>query len=263
MAKRNGRGRGEQRPPGPDGTGPPTAPAEPRPRNPGHRARGRPRPRAPDRGPVRCFGFDWGDHRDPGRDAHAPDACHPQDQHRASHGIPVGARQKNHPPGPERGRGRRARGAAGAGMHPGGHPMTDTLHMEAGGGTAPCLATQSPTIGKLAEALAKAQGMMTTAKKDSDNPFFNSRYADLAACWEVCREPLAKNGLAIIQTTTPTTDGTVRVVSTLAHASGEWIRGELAVKPVKADPQGIGSALTYARRYGLCSLVGIVADEDD
>ncbi len=141
--------------------------------------------------------------------------------------------------------------------------MTDTLHMEAGGGTAPCLATQSPTIGKLAEALAKAQGMMTTAKKDSDNPFFNSRYADLAACWEVCREPLAKNGLAIIQTTTPTTDGTVRVVSTLAHASGEWIRGELAVKPVKADPQGIGSALTYARRYGLCSLVGIVADEDD
>lgn len=140
--------------------------------------------------------------------------------------------------------------------------MTDAFHLEAGGGIAPC-PTHSPTIGKLAEALAKAQGSMTTAKKDSDNPFFGSRYADLAACWEVCREPLARNGLAIIQTTTPTTDGTVRVVSTLAHTSGEWIRGELAVKPVKADPQGIGSALTYARRYGLCSLVGIVADEDD
>lgn len=123
--------------------------------------------------------------------------------------------------------------------------------------------TQSPSIGKLAEALAKAQGMMSTAKKDADNPFFNSRYADLAACWECCREPLAANGLAVIQTTAPATDGTVHVVSTLAHSSGEWIRGELAVKPVKGDPQGIGSALTYARRYGLCSLVGIVADEDD
>jgi hypothetical protein len=141
--------------------------------------------------------------------------------------------------------------------------MTDAFPQEAGRGIAPVLPTQSPTIGKLAEALAKAQGSMTTAKKDSDNPFFGSRYADLAACWEVCREPLARNGLAIIQTTAPTTDGTVRVVSTLAHTSGEWIRGELAVKPVKADPQGIGSALTYARRYGLCSLVGIVADEDD
>lgn len=135
----------------------------------------------------------------------------------------------------------------------------DTIR-DTGPGAAP---TQSPSIGKLAEALAKAQGMMSTAKKDSDNPFFGSRYADLAACWEVCRDPLARNGLAIIQTTTPATDGTVRVVSTLAHASGEWIRGELAVRPVKADPQGIGSALTYARRYGLCSLVGIVADEDD
>lgn len=125
------------------------------------------------------------------------------------------------------------------------------------------LPNQSQTIGKLADALAKAQGMMQAARKDAANPFFNSRYADLATCWDVCREPLAKNGLAVIQTTTPSVDGAVHVVSTLAHCSGEWIRGELAIKPVKADPQGIGSALTYARRYGLCSLVGIVADEDD
>lgn len=135
----------------------------------------------------------------------------------------------------------------------------DIQHEEA----AHVLPNQSQTIGKLADALSKAQGMMSAAKKDSDNPFFNSRYADLAACWECCREPLAKNGLAVIQTTIPTVDGTVRVVSTLAHSSGEWIRGELAVKPVKADPQGIGSALSYARRYSLCSLVGIVSDEDD
>ena len=138
-----------------------------------------------------------------------------------------------------------------------------TGHQEAWSGGALPIPNQSQSIGKLAEALAKAQGMMQAARKDSDNPFFGSRYADLATCWEVCREPLAKNGLAVIQTTTPTTDGTVRVVSTLAHASGEWVRGELAMKPVKTDPQGIGSALTYARRYGLCSLVGIVADEDD
>lgn len=123
--------------------------------------------------------------------------------------------------------------------------------------------TQSPTIGELAEALAKAQGMMDFAKKDADNPFFRSRYADLSACWEVCRGPLAQNNLAVVQTTRPTTDGSVSIISSLLHSSGEWIRGELAIKPVKDDPQGIGSAMTYARRYGLCALVGIVADEDD
>jgi hypothetical protein len=123
---------------------------------------------------------------------------------------------------------------------------------------------QSPTIGQLAAALAKAQGQMSTAKKDSANPFFKSSYADLAACWEACRTPLSSNGLAIIQTTRHTQTGDVQVISTLAHAeSGEWIKGVLTIKPVKADPQGIGSALTYARRYALCAMVGIAPDDDD
>jgi hypothetical protein len=123
---------------------------------------------------------------------------------------------------------------------------------------------QSETIGKLAAALAKAQGQMSTAKKDSANPFFKSSYADLAACWEACRTPLSSNGLAIIQTTRHTQTGDVQVISTLAHAeSGEWIKGVLTIKPVKADPQGIGSALTYARRYALCAMVGIAPDDDD
>jgi hypothetical protein len=105
---------------------------------------------------------------------------------------------------------------------------------------------------------------MSTAKKDSANPFFKSSYADLAACWEACRTPLSSNGLAIIQTTRHTQTGDVQVISTLAHAeSGEWIKGVLTIKPVKADPQGIGSALTYARRYALCAMVGIAPDDDD
>ena len=60
-------------------------------------------------------------------------------------------------------------------------------------------AVESATIGKLVMALAKAQGQIKAAPKDSDNPFFKSKYADLASVWEACREPLAKNGLAVIQ----------------------------------------------------------------
>ena len=125
---------------------------------------------------------------------------------------------------------------------------------------------QSDEIGALAEALAKVQGEIETATRDSENPFYKSKYADLASIWDACRKQLAKNQLAVIQTTQNNNgiDGTIILVTTLAHSSGQWIRGFLKIRPIKNDPQGIGSAITYARRYALSAIVGVAPkDEDD
>ena len=123
----------------------------------------------------------------------------------------------------------------------------------------------SATIGSLAAALAKAQGEMSAAQKSSDNTYFKSKYADLSECWESCRGPLSKNGLAVIQTTEIKDGDAIGVVvnTTLAHSSGEWIRGTLFMPLAKKDPQAVGSAITYGRRYGMSAIVGIVADDDD
>lgn len=121
---------------------------------------------------------------------------------------------------------------------------------------------QSETIGKLAEALAKAQAKTKNATKDKDNPFFKSKYADLASVWEACRGPLTDNGLSVVQTTRAD-ENAVIVVTTLMHSSGEWISGELGAVPVKRDPQGIGSVITYLRRYGLAAIAGVATEDDD
>ena len=120
---------------------------------------------------------------------------------------------------------------------------------------------QSETIGKLAEALAKAQGTIRHAVRSAENPFFKSRYADLAAVWTACREPLSANGLAVVQTTVA--GDAVTVVTTLIHSSGEWVSGELSVLPAKRDPQVAGSAITYLRRYGLAAIAGVATEDDD
>lgn len=121
------------------------------------------------------------------------------------------------------------------------------------------MSEQSQSIAELAKALVKVQSELKAAKKDSENPFFRSHYADLNAVWEVCRGPLTKNGFAVVQAG----DGDC-LVTTLIHTSGEWIRGKMKLTPVKQnDPQAQGSALTYLRRYSLAAIVGIVADEDD
>lgn len=112
------------------------------------------------------------------------------------------------------------------------------------------------------EALARVQGQVRAALKDSTNPHFKSKYADLSAVWEACRDPLTKNGLSVVQTTDFDKDD-VWLVTTLYHSSGDSISGRYPLRPVKNDPQGYGSALTYARRYTLAALVGVVADEDD
>lgn len=121
---------------------------------------------------------------------------------------------------------------------------------------------QSESINELAMALAKAQGQIVPALKDSNNPFFKSSYADLSSVWAACREPLSSNGLAVLQTLEHI-DGVLNLVTTLAHASGQWIRSNLPVITQKADIQSLGSAITYCRRYSLSALVGVVADADD
>lgn len=121
---------------------------------------------------------------------------------------------------------------------------------------------QSETITELAKALSKAQAVMEGAKKDSQNPHLKNKYADLASVWDACRKPLTDNGLSVVQLT----DGgpeTVTIITRLLHISGEWLEGSLTLKPVKQDPQGIGSVVTYGRRYSLMAMVGISPEDDD
>lgn len=121
---------------------------------------------------------------------------------------------------------------------------------------------QSEQINELAAALAAAQGEITGALKDSSNPFFKSKYADLAACWDACRAALSSHGLCVMQPTIDK-DGQVYVVTTLAHSSGQWMRGWLPVRTKDDSAQGQGSGLTYARRYALAGMVGLAQIDDD
>jgi len=121
----------------------------------------------------------------------------------------------------------------------------------------------SDSIKEIATALAKAQAVMAGARKDATNPHFRSKYADLASVWEACRTPLATNGISVIQMTEPSEKDEIIVDTRLMHTSGEWIEGRLTLPVSKADAQGYGSALTYARRYGLSAAVGIAPEDDD
>jgi hypothetical protein len=136
------------------------------------------------------------------------------------------------------------------------------IPMKTGSNNKRLTAMQSETINELAAALAKAQGKLTGALKDSANPFFKSRYADLASCWDACRQQLSDNGLSVIQTT-DVVDGIVVVRTTLAHSSGQWISGVLPVKVKDDGPQAQGSGITYARRYALAAIVGLAQIDDD
>lgn len=115
---------------------------------------------------------------------------------------------------------------------------------------------KSESIGALVQALAKAQGQMRPADKDAVNPHFRKSYATLAALWEAAKGPLSANGLAFTQLIQGET-----LVSILAHSSGEFLSSEYPIKPMKPDPQGVGSAITYARRYSMQAMLGLSADE--
>ncbi len=121
---------------------------------------------------------------------------------------------------------------------------------------------QSEQINEIALALSKCQAEMTFATKDSSNPFFKSKYADLASVWGACRGPMVKNDLSVLQQMTVENDKPY-LVTTLAHKSGQWFRSMAPLNPVKNDPQGLGSAITYMRRYTLSALIGVIQDDDD
>lgn len=115
---------------------------------------------------------------------------------------------------------------------------------------------------ELAAALALAQAEIDSAPKTEKNPFFKSTYADLATVRQAIREAFGKHGLSVIQIP-HTSDDRVMVTTILMHKSGQFVEGTLALKPVKGDPQAIGSAITYARRYSLMAFAGVAPDDDD
>jgi hypothetical protein len=122
--------------------------------------------------------------------------------------------------------------------------------------------TTSPSIANITKAVSAVQAVLTPALKDSSNPFFKSKYADLGSVWEAIRKPLSDNGLAIFQL--PGGNGELLTLTTiLSHVSGEFITGTLTMRPAKNDPQGIGSCISYARRYALSAIIGGYAADDD
>lgn len=124
---------------------------------------------------------------------------------------------------------------------------------------------QSESIAKLALALSRAQGKIRAAEEDSTNPFLKNKYASLNSVWDAIRAALAENELAVTQL--PTVDGGNVILTTiLMHSSGEFITSEIHAPVIdekgRSILQGIGSALTYLRRYALAAMVGVTSDED-
>lgn len=123
--------------------------------------------------------------------------------------------------------------------------------------------TRSESIAQLAAAMAKAQPAIEPAIKDAANPFFKSKYADLAEVWRVIQAAFAPHGLSVLQVPETADDGSVTLTTMVLHDSGEWIAGTMPVRVTKDDPQGVGSGITYARRYALSAMCGVVTEDDD
>ena len=122
---------------------------------------------------------------------------------------------------------------------------------------------ESQSLDKLYAALAKAQLEMLPAKTGSSNPYFKSKYADLASIVKASRKALATNGLAVIQRIVRNGSAGMTLLTRLCHASGQWIESSMTVNPPKQDIQSLGSYLTYLRRYTYSSIVGVVSSEED
>lgn len=118
---------------------------------------------------------------------------------------------------------------------------------------------KSQSIKSIAAALQAFQGKMSKIKKDSNNPFFKSKYASLSTILEHIQEPLAECGISFAQFP----DGTSLCTIIMHGDSGEWMQANYDICPVKNDPQAIGSAITYARRYALGAVLGLNIDDDD
>lgn len=117
-------------------------------------------------------------------------------------------------------------------------------------------------IGKIAAALCKAQAVMSGAKKGKVNPYFNSKYADLASVFEAIRDPFFDNGLSVTQTMDVTEDGRMTLSTVLMHTSGEYLKSSM-ILPNIVKPQEMGSAITYYRRYSLMCIAGLPSEDDD
>lgn len=122
----------------------------------------------------------------------------------------------------------------------------------------------SEKINELAKALCTAQSQMKAAKKSENNPFFQSKYADLANVIENDRITLTTNGLSIVQGPELGPDGmTVFLTTRLMHTSEQWIEATLGARPKDTLPQSVGATVTYLRRYGYMAIVGATAEGED
>lgn len=124
--------------------------------------------------------------------------------------------------------------------------------------------TTSETIGAIAPALIKAQSQMQGITKEGKNPAFRCKYVTLDSILDTLRPILTSNGLMLTQGSTPPWGvESITVESRIIHTSGEWISTTVTIPVTKPDAHGLGSALTYGRRYSVSALLAISADEDD
>lgn len=121
---------------------------------------------------------------------------------------------------------------------------------------------QSLEITELVKALCKAQAEITGAVKNKKNPHFKSSYSDLESVIDACKVPLVENGLAFVQILDEI-DEKPYLITKLYHVSGQWLASRVPIINTKGDAQGLGSAISYARRYGLSALCGIYQVDDD
>jgi len=122
---------------------------------------------------------------------------------------------------------------------------------------------KSPSIAKLAAALAKAQLEIKASEKESENPFYKSKYSSLTAVWYACKDALNKQGIAVSQLLSGGDGKSVHVTTILMHESGEWLSTLTSAVPKDLSPQAAGSAWSYLRRYSLAAIVGVTPEDDD
>ena len=121
---------------------------------------------------------------------------------------------------------------------------------------------KSESIAAISQAISKAQGEVENASKNAKNPHFKSKYADLAELLNTVRPVFSGHGLAIVQMPS-FVDGVASVETLISHSSGEWISSICSAPVSKQDAQGVGSAITYLRRYSLAAMCGIAQEDDD
>lgn len=122
----------------------------------------------------------------------------------------------------------------------------------------------SEEINEIAKAVSSLQGNMKPALKDSTNPHFKAKFSSIAAIWEAIRDLLLLHGLCVLQDALTTEHG-IAIITRIIHTSGQWLEfGPLDIPLTKKDAQGLGSAISYGKRYALSAALGIVSsDEDD